>query len=894
VNQEIATELSNPIVGPKQASRIVLVPNREILQQFVAESLNRSPDSEVIVSPPIFTFSSWVESMAVQLRMLRCLEVPRTLDTWAVRFIWARAANRKLGQTGRASEWSVARQARSADQYLHQWMEKGSVPWLDESFNSMRWLVRKKLESAGAFSNEDWQEDLVNLLEPGADPAVKLPTEIRLRGFVEFTALEQKLLSALENHGVEVRPGDEQASQARPVVLEYQTPEEEWQAAATWAKSRLQSGADRLAIVINSKLTASGASSRRICQMLSATFHPQAAACLDVAAIQDFNIQSADFLIRKKTVMDALLLLRLSLAGLETELQFPWLSQWLLSPHWSGSDVERCTRARLELELREKGIHKVSLRKLCRIAREGGRESALEILIDKVEGMPASSQPSDAATWCHRILNHWGWPGPDGDEAMARVVAELGSLLERMSCIRFDSLQEAVDGLEVMCAETGLSAGGGVMSPVQVLTPEVAAAGKFDGVWVCHLDETNWPPPIAGNPYLPATALNTIPRLNPDGQLDYYRKLTEMLCFSAPEVCLSWSREGGEGPRSKSALISGFESREPGPVTPSGLAQQWVRDISDSGDENVLVAIDDPAGIGLPGGEAIELPGGSGFFRMQAACPLAGYLTYRLNARFPSAPTPLATPLFRGELLHQALRELYRTAAGMGARPDADEIPVAVDLALNKLHAREQLTRAGYLAEQRRLNIVLREWLRLDYSRTGFSVESLENAFQSGIGRARIKIRLDRLDRLADGSFFVIDYKSGGSSRSKALKWILPRIQEPQLPLYAVLLEEAAATGQAGGLAFAVVSPGKCGFDGICDDPEFEFKGIRPVGKGSLASWDWSSLMGHWRSQAEDMGEEILHGYADNRVFDPEIVRYSGLDLILRHDEGDDMTEKGT
>ncbi len=43
-------------------------------------------------------------------------------------------------------------------------------------------------------------------------------------------------------------------------------------------------------------------------------------------------------------------------------------------------------------------------------------------------------------------------------------------------------------------------------------------------------------------------------------------------------------------------------------------------------------------------------------------------------------------------------------------------------------------------------------------------------------------LRLDRIDRLNDGTFLVIDYKSGDVSPKS---WDLPRPDDVQLPLYA-------------------------------------------------------------------------------------------------------------
>jgi hypothetical protein len=64
-------------------------------------------------------------------------------------------------------------------------------------------------------------------------------------------------------------------------------------------------------------------------------------------------------------------------------------------------------------------------------------------------------------------------------------------------------------------------------------------------------------------------------------------------------------------------------------------------------------------------------------------------------------------------------------------------------------------------------------------------------------------LRLDRIDRLNDGSLLVIDYKSGDVSPKS---WELPRPDDVQLPLYAGFALDGEK--RLGGLVFAKVRPG--------------------------------------------------------------------------------------
>jgi len=873
------------ISSPKQASRIILVPNREILQRRVAELFAAANDGAVGIAPPVFMFSLWVEETAVRLRQLRCMDVPGTQSALQALVTWTRARESGPGWWGRAFERSAARQARAADRSLQQWLVEGETPWLEEGFYRQRQRVRRDMEAQRIFTAEDWVDDLARQLDTSQHLPLSLPRQIALRGFVEFTALERKLLESLECRGVALDFGEAAGEAADVRVVEFPRPEDEWQAAALWARDKLAAGARSLCIVVPRAVTTSGTTSRRIRQVLSAVFHPAEAAGLDDEGLRDFHIPAAGRLADSGAIAGALHLLGLSADGLDAELDFPGISQWLLSPHWMASDGEAAARARLEWQLRERGFFRLSPRAVVRLAKADGLDVELRYLVACVQAPPTDFETGRAGDWIHAELLRWGWPGAPAAAAVCRAAEGMQSLIERFNGSPIESAIDAVALLEALCSETTLPFGGGPLSPVQVLPPEVAAGGRFDALWACQMDDANWPPPIDVNPYLPAAARAAIPRLNPNGQLDYYRRLTAKVCAAAPEVCLSWSFDAGEGPRMASGLIADFPAAS-ATNGPPMLLSRAVWPAAGQGGDAALESLSDSHGLAYPDQGVVDLPGGADFFRLQAACPLMAYVRHRLKARFPDMPSALASPQFRGELLHQVLRELYDNALGRQGWPSDADIGPAVDAALARLRARERLTATGLRAEAERLRRLMAEWLTLDRTRSGLEVAGLEQPLEARLGRAALRVRIDRVDRLADGRYFLLDYKSGTAGSSRALKWGRPRIQEPQLPLYALMLE-ASENRESGGLAFAIVKSGECVFDGISDDPASAATGIRVFGHGrsNVAFTNWASFQDHWRSQLGVLLDEILAGQAENRVYDADALKFGELGLILRHEQ---------
>lgn len=833
-------------------------------------------------------FSVWVEGMAVRLRQLEGKFVPRSQDAWTGLLGWMAVADNKEQSEadGYAFSLNAARQARAADRLLRHWREGGEDSWLDEDFYRARQNICAAMDAEGVYSPEDWLVDLTRALGGEAKLPLDLPVEIDLRGFVEITPLEQALLEALAQRGVRVRSPEPGFDVSSAEVLGFETPEDEWQAAARWAKSKLDSGASSVCVVLPSEATASGPHARRVRETFAAAFHPRETASLDDSGLRDFYIPSAGRLIHEPAIRTASMLLRLSIAGPDAKHDFPWISQWLLAPHWVGADSERLARAILEIRLRERGLFRLSLNDTVRLARAAGLDQGLTEVFARIEALASLTEGEEAADRFYALLGHWGWPGPNGD-SVATACREFCALLERLAGLELRSGEPALGLLEQMCLESTRSFGGGPLSAVQVVAPEVAVGGRYDGIWVCHMDDTNWPPPIAPNPYLPGEMRRRIPRMNPEGQFEHYQVLTHLLCAAAPEVRLSWSRDAGRGPRGVSGLLENLAGQSQEARSPLRLSTAlWPEAGIDSRIKSGLTAIEDAVGIPFPDSDSIELPGGSDFFRLQAACPLWAYMRHRLGAAFPVMPVAMADPAFRGVLLHRALRALYELRDPADSLPRREHIHAAVRSTLSEPRVRERLTATGLLAETGRLERALSDWLALDGTREAFAVESLEAAYTMSLGRAAIRIRIDRIDRLADDRLFLIDYKSSKGGRSQVLKWLGKRMQEPQLPLYAVLLE-ANGEGETGGIAIAAVKPGKCGYDGISDDGASQASGIRVVGKGSgeMRSLDWSAVIAGWREQVETLRDGILEGRAENSVYDIDALRFCDLSLILRHED---------
>jgi RecB family exonuclease len=134
----------------------------------------------------------------------------------------------------------------------------------------------------------------------------------------------------------------------------------------------------------------------------------------------------------------------------------------------------------------------------------------------------------------------------------------------------------------------------------------------------------------------------------------------------------------------------------------------------------------------------------------------------------------------------------------------------------------------------------------LESARAPFVIAELEAAHRVQIGGARVDVRVDRLDRLADGSHAILDYKSG---RALTPDWDVERTTHPQLLVYLLAVGVPVST-----LAVAHLDPKAVVFKGIGDQD-----GRLPDVPGSA---EWPRQLAAWRQQVRQLAEDFLRGEA--------------------------------
>jgi len=697
------------------------------------------------------------------------------------------------------------------------------------------------------------------------------PPWVLVAGFDELPPQTKALFDALRAAGTVVESVQPPACGEAAARVAAQDAEGEAWLAARWARHWLEREPEARIGIVVPQLTERRA---QLVRVLEDVLQPQAV-LPGVTATRPFNVSQGLPLADYPLVATALRLLRLTPAPQPLE---DW-SAVLRSPFLAGAEGEHEARARLDVHVRGWGAAELTSASLQ--AAAGDERPALQTprlaqalarWRHAADALPTRQTPSAWALAFDGLLRALGWPGErTPDSAEYQVLEKWRGLLEELARLELVAPTltrgEALAALRRAATETPFQPEG-ADAPVQVLGTLESGGLEFDHLWVLGLHEELWPPPARPNPFL-STELQRhhgMPHASLARELELARRETERLRQAAPDVVFSYPAMEGDRPLRPSPLLRDLPLL-PGEGLPGSDAPTLRAVLGVAGGLEQLLDEQAP-----PIAAGTMVLGGTGLFQDQAACPFRAFAHHRLRARAPEAPQPGLDAATRGTLVHAALERAWRALGDHAALSALDERGVeavlakAVEGALAEFaeRHRERLGPRLRALEQRRLQALLGEWLALERTRTPFAVAEVEQRQPLEIGGISVTGRMDRIDRLPDGSRLLIDYKTGRSARPSA--WWGDRPDEPQLPLYA-----SSAGGALAGVAFAQVRRDALGFRGVADDAA-RFPGAQrfdrikpPPGEAPFESF--AAVVERWRGALEGLAQRFRTG--DARV-DPK------------------------
>jgi len=447
------------------------------------------------------------------------------------------------------------------------------------------------------------------------------------------------------------------------------------------------------------------------------------------------------------------------------------------------------------------------------------------------------------------------WPGSRALTASEfEATRAWESLLDLVSTLDFSgrrvAFATALQALEVQAQKSAFTTPS-MDATVQVMSVAEADGSTFDAVLFLHVTDASWPVPEKVHPLLPWALQRALkmPGSDPVLAVSNCRAFTENLLRSSSAVLFCHAAEDEKG-KLRPSPIPGELGIQPIDAAELNLCAQPF--------DQVHSEIVPDCGE-LPPLPSYEVGGGASVLKLQAACGFLAFAELRLRASEPKSGTMGLDAGESGSLLHRVLQYFWRETKTQDrlrlmSSTERDQILMrAIDSALpSRLQLHDGWDRAYLWLQKQRLRSILQQWLDQELRRGPFVVSDVERNELVTVGPLTLEVRVDRVDIVGDGLFFV-DYKTGADVDPK--QWSGPRPDDPQLPLYTLLAE----VDELKGVAFAKVRAGR-------DMKWYGYQaeeGILPLSRSKTNIRDIASLAEEWRQVLTQLAEDFAAGKAD-------------------------------
>jgi probable DNA repair protein len=803
------------------AARVTVVtPNKRLSQALMSEFDDFQTQKGLTVweAPDILPFGAFVERLWEDALYSDLGEkLPLLLTPAQEQHLWEQA----LKDSSFLLKEGAARQCREAWRLVHQWRIRIGTG-TEDALAFSRWAADYEKKTSGEIDAARLPDLMAQHLA-----SLKTPKLLVAYAFDVLPLQTQEFFSRFEfTHCI---PDETEGACAR---TPYPSASQEIEAAAKWARARLEEGRKRIGVVVPDLQQRRSEVARVFSRVMQPGYNLPAQAGTPFP----FNISLGRPLSSYPLVHFALGLVELAFHAVE----FDQASHLIRSPFLGGADTELGRRASLDVKLRRDADATISLPRLI-----AGAEPApllrkhLEQVFEITKTRPVS--PAEWARHFSALLEAAGFPGEralDSEEFQTRakwheMLAEL-SKVERLA-ERF-SFEQAFGFLERLCSTT-LFQPESPDAPIQVLGVLESAGLRFDCLWVSGLTDEAWPLTARPNPFIPIAAQKKagIPQASAEASAALDKRLTDEWKRAAAEVVFSWPAKNKDKDLAPSPLILEVEEK---PIAVPDYPR--FRDLLFAS-RKLETFQDRKAPPVVPG----KVRGGTRVLADQAACPFRAFAKWRLSAVELEEPESGLDPRDRGKLLHALMREIWtrlRESSDL-QRDVSSAIAQSADAAIKEMGIEGRFAEL----ERERLAKLANEWLDVERRRAPFKVLFTEQQRTVAVAGLKFESRIDRMDELAGGGHVLIDYKSSRMLTPK--QWDGPRPDDPQLPLYAVAAPEDLAA-----VVFARMRPGEMRFMGYS-------KAERALPRVEVYR-DWQKLLAAWKRDAEALGQSFAAGEA--------------------------------
>lgn len=517
-----------------------------------------------------------------------------------------------------------------------------------------------------------------------------------------------------------------------------------------------------------------------------------------------------------------------------------------------GSESESSPRIALELVLRRNAEDQLRLSQLRPLMLQTERDYHCPILAQALlqfsELARHAPKRQSLRSWLKLFcdqLTELGWPGPNATDRRERLAKQWQKHMQRLAAssqtLGNISLLAALAKLQAYLKQTNVNLGFDDRLQVSLLDIEEAQDMVFDHVWLLAVDERNWPRPVSPVPFLPYSLQQELglPATSNQQQLSTARvQLARLRDQTTQEMVISYHCLEEELKLRPSPLIRSLEFSDTLDETPDAKTERV---------SGKLERFQDP--LHLPLTDSEEIRGGTSLLSNQSNCPFRAFASNRLRAAALEGFSHGLNPLLRGNALHRALEQLgmriadSKTLHGLSSSELEKLLAASADDAINYLrtHNPETMTPAFSQLEHERLSALMRDFLEIEKQRGEFSIEHNEKAVNWSHSKLALNLRIDRIDRLADGTLALIDFKTGKYAN---YKWHDPRPDDMQLPLYQIAID-SAEQGSVAATLICQLNAENIGYLSPVSTDGFG-KGLKVSSQAKTFEGGWPELQSRW------------------------------------------------
>ncbi len=878
---------------------LITASNRQakfIRQQYRYYNQAKQQQSKVWYKPAIYTNRQWTQTIFRDLMFYldECQPPFVLLSELQTKLLWEKAVESEADFL--LDNKKTAARACQAASNLHNWLladlieQDDSFSWRKETAKFRKWhqLVEKQCNDnhwLPSYKIDTYLSKHIHLLF-NKNNASLLPQTIGMLGFQQLSPAKKQLLAELKSIGTEFITLHPDLQENQIHRLEYNNSTEEILASAYWAKQQWQQDQKlRIAVIIPNL-----SEKRRLVQhTFDQVFCSERLLDNNDNIDQPFDISLGNSLGSYPVIDCVLTLMSLTTSSLTQN----EIVQLIQSPFLINQDQQQMVNDVI-IKIRQSRLASFKLAELTFIASKSVPENTTSELLSLFSTLTdfkisKKATPGHWAQKWYEFLQAINWSEKRQLSSVEFQTREAwNNNIEQMT--HFDQLLGEISWsafrklFKRIIAETLFQPKTADLS-IQIMGILEAVSLTFDKVRVCGLDNRLWPARSNPNPFIPfdIQRQHQTPNATAERELEISEQLLQSLECSAKQVIFSHPVMDGEQSLNVSPLLEKYPAER---VANNNSFLSPAKQISAAPKATIL--IDDDKACAL---KQAEVRGGSKLLQDIAKCQFRAFAHHRLYANAVDEAREGIDPLDRGNLVHAILESCWlhlfkNKQQHLLELTEQEKLPSAIEpyisAALTQLQKDRPtpLSQAVIDLEKRRLKRLLLEWLQMELQREEFTVIANEKKIDAPIAAHVIKLQIDRIDKLPDGSLAIIDYKTGQVDRNN---WFGSRPQEPQLPLYATVLADQNCT--IGALLYGQVKTGGCQFTGVIRDKEQLSMLHKNFDAEALLNPDARSLNEQiyiWRKNLTSLLDEYVHGHSAVSPKDDKVCAYCDLHGFCR------------